>query len=173
MNDYEVGAATHTDVVVYAPGEVAERVDENGEMPGQHALVIGDPDSRAYAVVGTLPEIQEWLSRAYAALAVAVMPPPRVAAECQEPELVVVANPPPLVVANRTTAAAARAHFEAGGKVIVGERGHELVYVVGPTTTTHDKTTCTWEWLEQTVAEWRNRYPNQRYYIVPMAGAGQ
>lgn len=60
----------------------------------------------------------------------------------------------------------ARRHFQAGGRVLVSEYGHDLTQPVTPTTTVHSNTTTTWDELAATVAKWRNRYPNQRYYII-------
>ena len=60
----------------------------------------------------------------------------------------------------------ARRHFEAGGRVLVSEYGHEPFAVVTEMTTTHSRETTTWEALAATVREWRGRYPNQRFYVV-------
>lgn len=68
--------------------------------------------------------------------------------------------------AQRVTMHEARRHFEAGGDVLVSERGHERTQLVGPDTTTHNRERTTWEELAATVKEWRNRYPNQRFYVV-------
>ena len=62
----------------------------------------------------------------------------------------------------------AKRHFEAGGAVLVSEYGHEPTQTVHPNST-HDRTRTTWDALAADVKEWRNRYPNQRFYIVPNA----
>lgn len=65
----------------------------------------------------------------------------------------------------------ARRHFEAGGTVLVSEHGHARTRPVFSSTTTHDRTTTTWDELATQVREWRSRYPNQRFYIVePLCG---
>jgi hypothetical protein len=73
----------------------------------------------------------------------------------------------------------ARRHFESGGTVLVSEYGGEPFRVVTSQTTTHSRDTTTWQSLAETVSMWRNRYPNQRFYIVedaapacPMFGNG-
>ena len=80
-------------------------------------------------------------------------------------------DPPPAaappVIATRVTMHEAKRHFEAGGAVLVSEYGHEPTQTVHPDTTTHDRTRTTWDALAAMVKEWRNRYPNQRFYIVP------
>ena len=73
----------------------------------------------------------------------------------------------PPIVATRATTHEAKRHFEAGGAVLVSEYGHEPTQTVHPDTTTHDRTRTTWDALAAMVKEWRNRYPNQRFYIVP------
>lgn len=73
----------------------------------------------------------------------------------------------PPIVATRVTMHEAKRHFEAGGAVLVSEYGHEPTQTVRPDTTTHDRTRTTWDDLAAMVKEWRNRYPNQRFYIVP------
>lgn len=75
-------------------------------------------------------------------------------------------EPAPLI-AHRVSYIEARHHFDAGGRVLVSERGHEATQPVHPDTTTHDRTTTTFDELVSQVNEWRHRYPNQRYYIVP------
>lgn len=84
--------------------------------------------------------------------------------EAAEPEPE--AEPEP-VIARRATTREAKRHFEAGGTVLVSERGGKPTTIVNRLTTTHDRTRITWEELAATVDEWKNRYPNQRYYIVP------
>lgn len=76
--------------------------------------------------------------------------------------------PVPLLFRNarRVTTEEARAHFEAGGTVLVSEYGHEASHPVTSSTTTHTRESTTWEELTGLVAMWRNRYPNQRYYLV-------
>lgn len=77
----------------------------------------------------------------------------------------------PPIVATRVTMHEAKRHFEAGGAVLVSEYGHEPTQTVRPDTTTHDRTRTTWDALAADVKEWRNRYPNQRFYIVPTVDA--
>lgn len=60
----------------------------------------------------------------------------------------------------------ARQHFEAGGAVLVSEYGHETERAVGPMTVVHTRASITWSALVASVRMWRNRYPNQRFYIV-------
>ena len=60
----------------------------------------------------------------------------------------------------------ARRHFEAGGRVLVSEYGHEPFHVVTEMTTAHSRETTTWEALAATVREWRCRYPGQRFYVI-------
>ena len=83
-------------------------------------------------------------------------------------------DPPPAaappVIATRVTMHEAKRHFEAGGAVLVSEYGHEPTQTVTAITTTHDRTRTTWDALAADVKEWRNRYPNQRFYIVPRPG---
>jgi hypothetical protein len=74
-------------------------------------------------------------------------------------------------MARRVHVQDARAHFEQGGTVVVSERGDQLAFPVGPNTTTHDRTRITWEQLTETVQDWRNRYPRQRFYVVEDAPA--
>lgn len=74
---------------------------------------------------------------------------------------------PAPIIATRCTMHEAKRHFEAGGAVLVSEYGHEPTQTVTPITTTHDRTRTTWDDLATMVNEWRNRYPNQRFYIVP------
>lgn len=77
------------------------------------------------------------------------------------------ARPAELGVAKRVTLNEARAHFVQGGEVLVSEHGHELERSVFAHTTTHKGGTAdAWETLAASVRTWRNRYPNQRYYVV-------
>lgn len=78
---------------------------------------------------------------------------------------------PAPVIAKRVTMHEAKRHFEAGGAVLVSEYGHEPTQTVRPDSTTHDRTRTTWDALAADVREWRNRYPNQRFYIVPTVDA--
>lgn len=78
---------------------------------------------------------------------------------------------PAPVIAKRVTMHEAKRHFEAGGAVLVSEYGHEPTQTVRPDSTTHDRTRTTWDALAADVKEWRNRYPNQRFYIVPTVDA--
>ncbi len=75
--------------------------------------------------------------------------------------------PAPPIIATRATMHEAKRHFEAGGAVLVSEYGHEPTQTVTASTTTHDRTRTTWDDLAETVNMWRNRYPNQRFYIIP------
>lgn len=74
-------------------------------------------------------------------------------------------------IATRATALEAKRHFEAGGAVLVSEYGNEPTQAVTAISTTHDRTRTTWDALAADVKEWRNRYPNQRFYIVPTVDA--
>lgn len=78
---------------------------------------------------------------------------------------------PAPIIATRCTMHEAKRHFEAGGAVLVSEYGHEPTQTVRPDSTTHDRTRTTWDALAAMVKEWRNRYPNQRFYIVPTVDA--
>lgn len=69
-------------------------------------------------------------------------------------------------VARRVKMNEAKRHFNSGGEVLVSERGHELELPVHRTSTTHTSSSTTWAELTATVREWRNRYPNQRFYVV-------
>jgi hypothetical protein len=69
-------------------------------------------------------------------------------------------------MARRVMTPEARRHFEAGGRVLVSEYGHEPYVAVTELTTTHSRETTTWEALAATVREWRGRYPNQRFYVA-------
>lgn len=62
----------------------------------------------------------------------------------------------------------AKRHFDAGGSVLVSEWGSEPTQLVSVGSTTHNNQTTTWSSLVEDVRMWRNRYPNQRFYIVPM-----
>ena len=68
--------------------------------------------------------------------------------------------------ATRITVNEARRLFAEGAELLVSERGHEETTPVGRMTTTHSNRTTTWEQLSGMVEMWRNRYPNQRYYVV-------
>lgn len=56
--------------------------------------------------------------------------------------------------------------FKNGATIAVSDRGHEETFDVFPYTYAHNRETATWEWLTEQVDTWRNRYPNQRYYLV-------
>jgi hypothetical protein len=71
------------------------------------------------------------------------------------------------IIAKRAKQNEAKRHFLAGGSVLVSEHGHELTSAVTSTTTTHSGGIAEWETLVSDVRTWRNRYPNQRFYIVP------
>lgn len=70
-------------------------------------------------------------------------------------------------IARRAKFHDARRHFAQGGAVLVSEYGHELSRPVRASTTVHTNATTTWDALANEVREWRNRYPNQRFYVVP------
>ena len=70
-------------------------------------------------------------------------------------------------IASRVSEREARDHFESGASVLVSEQGHLEELLVGPSTVTHDKSRTTWQALKAQVDMWRNRYPGQRYYIIP------
>jgi hypothetical protein len=71
------------------------------------------------------------------------------------------------IYARRAKQNEAKRHFLAGGSVLVSEYGHELTRPVTSGTTTHSGGIAEWEALVAGVRTWRNRYPNQRFYIVP------
>lgn len=71
-----------------------------------------------------------------------------------------------VVEARRVSTEEARRYFEAGDTVVVSENGHEPVYRMHATTVVHTRETTTWEELSGLVEMWRNRYPNQRYYVA-------
>jgi hypothetical protein len=71
-----------------------------------------------------------------------------------------------LSTADRVTQHEAKRHFEAGGTVLVSERGHELTYPIYFDTTFHTRETTSWDRLLELVQEFRGRYPNQRFYVV-------
>lgn len=68
--------------------------------------------------------------------------------------------------AHRVKIGEARRHFEAGGAIAVSDQGHEESFGVYPITVTHDKSRTEWQALRAEVAMWRNRYPNQRFYVA-------
>lgn len=70
------------------------------------------------------------------------------------------------LVATRVHQRDAKTHFEAGGTVLVSDRGHEPTQPVGRNTNVHTRRTTTWEELADQVHMWRSRHPNQRFYIV-------
>ena len=69
--------------------------------------------------------------------------------------------------AHRVHQREARKHFDEGGAVLVSEHGHELTCPVFASTTVHTNTSTTWDELTGLVRTWRNRHPNQRFYVVP------
>lgn len=75
-------------------------------------------------------------------------------------------------IAHRVKRHEAKRHFDDGGSVLVSERGHELTVSVSASITTHDSSTITWNELTTSVKMWRNRYPNQRFYIIAGDGTG-
>lgn len=75
-------------------------------------------------------------------------------------------------IARRVTMHEAKRAFEAGAEVLVSEHGHEAHRFVGRQTTTHHRDRSNWSELVASVRMWRNRYPNQRFYVVgPLGGA--
>lgn len=74
-------------------------------------------------------------------------------------------------IAERAKFHDARRWFEAGGTVLVSEYGHEPTRPVTNISTTHNRESIAWDDLVYYVREWRNRYPNQRFYIVREGGA--
>lgn len=95
------------------------------------------------------------------------MAPPDIDLDAMHAAILAAAGPDPEPrIARRVTMTEAKAHFEAGGDVLVSEYGQPRV-TVGPTSTFHNFRTTTWQELRRQVAEWRHRYPNQRYYIIP------
>lgn len=66
MHTYQVGGP-NTAVEVYEPRDVQEYIDEDGQfMPHEHALVIGNHGDSAFAIIGSIPEIRQWLIGALA-----------------------------------------------------------------------------------------------------------
>lgn len=77
-----------------------------------------------------------------------------------------IAIQPVIATARRVTIHEAKRHFDMGGKVLVSERGHKETLPVTANTTTHSSATTTWASLCADVKMWRNRYPDQRFYVV-------
>lgn len=73
----------------------------------------------------------------------------------------------PETIARRVRQHEAKRHFDAGGSVLISEYGHELTCSVYPDSTTHNNKMTTWAELAEVVTMWRNRYPDQRFYIIP------
>lgn len=74
-----------------------------------------------------------------------------------------------MLIATRTTPDQARAHYEAGGRVLVSDSGLEEI-PVGENTTTHSlRNGMSWADLEHAVNNWDNPYPYTQYYLVPDA----
>lgn len=69
-------------------------------------------------------------------------------------------------VAHRATKHNARNAFNRGQTIAISARGHQTSFDVYPTTTVHTNTSTDWASLERQVADWSNRYPNQRFYII-------
>lgn len=69
-------------------------------------------------------------------------------------------------IADRVKFHDARRAFAAGAAVVVSEYGHESTLTVHKHTTTHTRETITWDELAADVRMWRNRHPNQRFYVV-------
>jgi hypothetical protein len=70
------------------------------------------------------------------------------------------------LTAIRVTMHEARRAFDAGRPVLVSEFGREPTTRVTRLSMFHTKETTTFEALREQVNMWRNRYPNQRYYVV-------
>ena len=68
--------------------------------------------------------------------------------------------------AHRVHQSRARTHFAKGGSVLVSEYGHETMKPVHASTTVHNINTTSWDALVTDVRMWRNRYPNQRFYVI-------
>jgi hypothetical protein len=75
----------------------------------------------------------------------------------------------PTPIAHRVKFHDARRAFAAGSRVLVSEYGDELSRPVYPHTSTHSRDTTTWDALVAQVAEWRHRYPRQRFYVITEA----
>lgn len=69
-----------------------------------------------------------------------------------------------------TTSVAARA-FANGQTVAVSANGY-AEFPVTALTQVHSNRSTSWHALTTDVHMWRNRYPNQRYYLVDYADAG-
>jgi hypothetical protein len=76
------------------------------------------------------------------------------------------------LTARRVTINQARAHHAAGGWILVSEYGHQRTRAVGENSTVHNDRTTNFDALLAMVREWRNRYPNQRFYTVGAPGRG-
>ena len=137
--------------------------DEEGD-PGS---VIGPFEDRT-AAEQWIAELPREVANFHSAMSTRLAWPPAQREGCGER----LTDPPPAaappVIATRVTMHEAKRHFEAGGAVLVSEYGHEPTQTVHPNST-HDRTRTTWDALAADVKEWRNRYPNQRFYIVPNA----
>jgi hypothetical protein len=68
-------------------------------------------------------------------------------------------------IAERTTCHQAERHFLDGGTVLVSEHGYETI-PVSARSVTHHRNTIDWADLVAQVEMWRNRYPNQQFYVV-------
>ncbi|MGI6797779.1 hypothetical protein [Gordonia sihwensis] len=71
--------------------------------------------------------------------------------------------------AQRTTPEQARAHYAAGGTILVSDSGQDETPVTKITTTHSTKHGITsWDELAEQVETWSSRYPNQHYYLVTL-----
>lgn len=70
------------------------------------------------------------------------------------------------LTAVRVTMHEARRAFDAGREILVSEFGNERMTRVTRLTMTHTRESTTFEALRAQVNLFRNRYPNQRYYVV-------
>lgn len=80
-------------------------------------------------------------------------------------------QPLPIATANVATMDAAERHFAIGGQVVVSECGAPELPIYG-STVVHDATTTTWDELVLATNVWSNRYPNQRWFLIP-TGEGE
>jgi hypothetical protein len=60
----------------------------------------------------------------------------------------------------------AHSAFLAGAQILISEHGHEASRPVTSSTVTHSRESIAWGELVEMVTMWRNRYPNQRFYVV-------
>jgi len=73
--------------------------------------------------------------------------------------------------AERVTWHQARRAFNDGRTVLVSEHGERPTCQVWSTSTTHTRDSTTWTTLAEQVRMWSNRYPRQRFYVLPATEA--